>query len=446
MRIGTLLPSLAAILAASGAAFGAASLQFIGDGIGITDMSQDGRVVVGNTVSDGEYETWRWVQGDPNGWTRLGLPTVSLTGTGAGSPDVSYDGTRVSATILGGGINRSEYYHTPGIWTVGLGWTQLFPPLPADCIFLDTGYASAWGLSGDGTTLTGFYWRSRQGGLYGSAHPCTSTIAGGTTGLPTDTGRSARVNAASYDGAVVAGWEEAPTGVWRPTVWRNGTKMLLTDTDVSCAAEAINGDGSVIVGTTYNAQAARVNPARWDWNGSSYVLTDLGVLPGTPQTWIAYVYASSVTDDGSKIVGTNRFQNNGPYSLSKGFLWTQADGIRDVIDVMADAGVVFPADYMIVALEISPDGSAIGGMCLNTAEPNFLDWKSFVFRFTPLSDCAGDVTGDGMTNSSDFNVVASNFGAGPGVSRANGDLTGDGWVNSADFNVLAGDFGCAPVN
>lgn len=56
--------------------------------------------------------------------------------------------------------------------------------------------------------------------------------------------------------------------------------------------------------------------------------------------------------------------------------------------------------------------------------------------------CPGDITGDGATNSADFNVLASNFGDGPGATHAEGDLSGDGFVNSADFNILAGDFGC----
>ncbi len=63
-------------------------------------------------------------------------------------------------------------------------------------------------------------------------------------------------------------------------------------------------------------------------------------------------------------------------------------------------------------------------------------------RATLVPACAGDVNGDGMTNSQDFNIMAGNFGGGPGLTRAQGDLTGDGFVNSADFNVLAGDFGC----
>ena len=58
--------------------------------------------------------------------------------------------------------------------------------------------------------------------------------------------------------------------------------------------------------------------------------------------------------------------------------------------------------------------------------------------------CGGDVTGDGITNISDFNILASNFGSGtPGcLPRASGDLSCDGIVNIADFNILAGNFGC----
>ncbi len=64
-----------------------------------------------------------------------------------------------------------------------------------------------------------------------------------------------------------------------------------------------------------------------------------------------------------------------------------------------------------------------------------------VFGRGPAPSCTGDTTGDGLTNSSDFNVLASHFGMSV-TPNTNGDLTGDGIVNSADFNVLAGDFGC----
>lgn len=58
--------------------------------------------------------------------------------------------------------------------------------------------------------------------------------------------------------------------------------------------------------------------------------------------------------------------------------------------------------------------------------------------------CPGDLSGDGITNILDFNILASHFGEGPGVPPYFGDLTGDGFVTIADFNILAGDFGCIP--
>jgi len=56
--------------------------------------------------------------------------------------------------------------------------------------------------------------------------------------------------------------------------------------------------------------------------------------------------------------------------------------------------------------------------------------------------CIGDVNGDGETNVADFNIIASNYGDGPGLSRIQGDLSGDGFVKVADFNILASDYGC----
>lgn len=55
--------------------------------------------------------------------------------------------------------------------------------------------------------------------------------------------------------------------------------------------------------------------------------------------------------------------------------------------------------------------------------------------------CAGDVNGDGATDSADLSVLIGNFGMAvpPGTG---GDLNGDGTVDSADLSVMIGDFGC----
>ena len=52
----------------------------------------------------------------------------------------------------------------------------------------------------------------------------------------------------------------------------------------------------------------------------------------------------------------------------------------------------------------------------------------------------GDATCDGLVNTTDFNVLAANFG-GNGKNWVNADFSGDGNVDTTDFNFLAGNFG-----
>ena len=93
-------------------------------------------------------------------------------------------------------------------------------------------------------------------------------------------------------------------------------------------------------------------------------------------------------------------------------------------------GVVSTVPFTTVDLELTP-----------TTDPN-LDGLAFDdLKWVLKSDCVGDVNSDGFTNISDFNILASNFGA-SGRTHGQGDLTGDGAVNISDFNILAGDFGC----
>jgi hypothetical protein len=53
---------------------------------------------------------------------------------------------------------------------------------------------------------------------------------------------------------------------------------------------------------------------------------------------------------------------------------------------------------------------------------------------------AGDINRDRAVDSSDFSILATNFGR-AGQSYANGDLNGDGRVDSSDFSILASNFG-----
>lgn len=53
--------------------------------------------------------------------------------------------------------------------------------------------------------------------------------------------------------------------------------------------------------------------------------------------------------------------------------------------------------------------------------------------------CPGDVTGDGVVNFADLNVVLTNFGQ--GADPIDGDTNGDCLVNFADLNVVLSSFG-----
>lgn len=334
-----------------------------------TDMAQDGSVVVGNT-SDGAYETFRWTT--EGGVERLGLATVPILGTGAGTPDVSADGTRISATILG----ADSTYSTQGLWTEGSGWQQLMPPPPPDGAPLDGSYGSSWGISDDGNTLVGLYWRLGQPD--GSAHASAWTSGTGVVDLGSDGGNS-RANDANADGSVIVGWDEADWGGWRPTVWVDGEKTILSEPDAFAEAEAVTPDGTVIVGQGYDPDSMIRAAAMWTWNGTSWDERTLGWLPGTSTTF-GTVVGNDVTADGSMVVGYNG--RSGPGTAS-GFIWTEAWGLIDVRDFLADNAVSVPSNFSIQTLSaITDDGSTMLGVGQDTTAP--FAFHSFLVHIGPF--------------------------------------------------------------
>ncbi len=320
-----------------------------------TDISADGSVVVGNT--EGLYEPFRW--------TAEGGVEVLATGGGSGSPDVSADGTQVSASIPG----ADGTYWTQGRWTLGLGWEETMPPPPPDGYPMDGSYGSAWGLSEDGSTVVGLYWRLGMPG--GGAHANTWTRETGAIGFGSDGGNS-RANDANEDGSVIVGWDENPEwGGWRPAVWVDGVKTILAEHDAFCEASAVLPDGSVVLGQSYDEPRALRVAARWIWNGTSWEEELLGALPGLhPNFGIAI--CTDATADGSIIVGYNRFSNPGD---ATGFIWTEDAGIIDVEDYLADNGVTVPFDINITSVQaISYDGSIMAGTCMDVYPPWTARW------------------------------------------------------------------------
>jgi uncharacterized membrane protein len=333
-------------VAAMGTAHAGTTIEFIPGVLG-TAVSADGSVIVGNTAD--AYETFRWTH--ETGVVRLGRATLPTLGVAAGIPDVSADGMRVCGTILG----ADSTYATQGVWTLGSGWEETMPPIPPDGGMLDLAYGSSWGLSDDGGTLVGLYWRPGQPG--GLAHASRWSSAVGTTDLGS-AGYDSRANDCDADGDVVVGWASDATGVWQPTVWVNGVLQTLEPTLGFCEASVVTPDGNTVLGTTFDLSTMRLLAAAWDWDGSTWNRRVLGALPGTPDV-TGNVVPNDCTPDGRTVVGFNQFS----FGNSTGFIWTEATGMVDVEGLAAALDLPFPPGFDVLSLNaVSDDGSVIVGV------------------------------------------------------------------------------------
>jgi uncharacterized membrane protein len=284
----------------------------------VTGLSADGHAATGMTNSN--FATFRWTQKD--GVKTLGRNTAKfLQGQTAGVPAISDDGRTIAATIM----DDTNTYGTEGLWTVGAGWQQL-GPMPPDGGIMDSFDSSVFGMSGDGKTVTGLYWRPGQQG--GSAHGSVWTAATGVVGMPT-AGRSSRIDGANRDGTVLVGWEEDPqTGVRMAAVWVNGVKTMIDDgggVGWPSEASSVNGDGTIIVGQAVDVARQQEAAVMWKWDGTTWQKTILGLGPNDDGTGSAY--ALGVSDDGSVVVGM--YRNNFWDFSDGGFLWTQDAGLVD---------------------------------------------------------------------------------------------------------------------
>lgn len=273
-----------------------------------TGMSEDGHSVV--AYKGPTNRVVRWTEGA--GTLDLGRNTFSKTGGGSGDPAISRDGQAISATIM----DDSRTTRVQGRWTMAGGWQQL-GPLPADVALIDSEVSTAFGMSGDGQVVTGFYWIDG-----GRAKASIWREDLGVVGFEAP-GVSARIDGANQDGSVLVGWEEnATTRQRQPAVWANGVRSFLDGPDGSGEASSVSADGTIIVGQGYDEAAGRSVAVIWRWNGRRWVRTVLGVLKGTSS---GYAYATGVSDDGRIVVGFNRAK----FSVfeTEAFIWTEASGM-----------------------------------------------------------------------------------------------------------------------
>jgi len=330
----------------------------------LTSVSSNGNVVVGQMPSGGTYVPCLWTQA--TGLVSMGrAPHLGAGGTAL----VSGDGSVVAASI--GSPDSS--YTTQGRWTQASGWQELMPPAPAGGGTLDGAYGNVFGLSGNGQTVVGLYSRPGPGNR---AHASKWTKATGVVDLGgTVTGQASRANCVNYDGSVIAGWVEAPTGNWRPAAWDNGSLKLLTNFDGSGLVRpyplgdgevrAANFSGDIITGFSRDSLSGQRAAAMWRRTNGVWGPTQIlgwvnGTQPPNSSSSGGINIASSVSADGKIVVGYCSF--DGSQFGTTGLVWTPATGVVDVNVFLANNGVLVDPNFTIQTMvAVTPDGRQLFG-------------------------------------------------------------------------------------
>jgi hypothetical protein len=222
-----------------------------------------------------------------------------------------------------------------------------------------------WDLSGDGNTVVGLYWRPGQGN---GAHASKWTQATGVVdlgGCATD--QASRANGVNHDASVIVGWVEAPTGLWRPAAWVNGSLVLLTNYFEAGGipvgegqARATSPSGDIIVGFARDQASNQRAAAMWRRTNGVFGPTQiLGWVDGSEPGYGQNI-THAVSSDGRIAVGYCSFDGS-PFGTT-GFIWTAQTGVIDVNQWLANNGILVDPDFTIQSLNaMTPDGVQIFG-------------------------------------------------------------------------------------
>ncbi|RKY21177.1 MAG: hypothetical protein DRQ55_05220 [Planctomycetota bacterium] len=321
MNRHTLLASVA--FATLSVSLSAQSLTILPAGTWASDITPDGRVVVGSAAGGGFY--WDWKH-DP-------APTF-ITG-GNDIVAVSDDGL----TMVGCMDDPGTGAEVAAMWTQASGWVSLgYLPNAGSC----PSKSNAYDISGDGTTVVGLSWDGCSGRAF------KWTAANGMEELQHLGSSSNRASAISGDGSTIGGW--AQTSARSPAYWdASDHSGAMVDPSFSGEVHDLNADGSISVGTNYFGGGA-------GWYSAFYRvgtgnLISIGSLSGGTMAG----NAQGVSEDGSLIVG---FDHAGLYR--EAWIWTQASGIVGMADVFTSLGIT-GAPFIKVCRATSSDGGIVVG-------------------------------------------------------------------------------------
>jgi len=253
---------------------------------------------------------------------------------------VSWDGTLIAGSAAGanGNTQAALYNVASGTWTTlgGIGGVS------------GTSESAGWNIAGNGTSLVGLGWING-----GTAHAVQSTTAGGLHDLGA-LGGSSRADGVSFDGSIVAGWQETASGFWQGSYWNHGVATLMVDGngDVLSQANAVSADGSWVIGEG----GAGGGGESWRYNtftGATEYLGDYD--PFSEQN-----NATGISADGRIIVGYDR--TFGPAQFGTGTIWIEGDGMRNLTDYVSGMGVNLNGRTLALPMGVSADGLTVYGL------------------------------------------------------------------------------------
>lgn len=253
---------------------------------------------------------------------------------GGGLPHrASSDGSVIVGQWNGAGIN------TPAMWNAAGAYTALSGP---------GSVSIANGVSADGTITTG---NSDNGGrwlLRWTGGVLTQQFGGisGTQFLPGPCSPDGTTALGIRNGAVLSRWTLAggPNGTLQdlitfPATWTNIRFVI----DMTPTASAALG----LAYTTTNGYRG------WMWRNGQ--LTDMG-LPAP----LTSLEPTRLNADATLAVG-NGFYPSPPFTLSRGYVWTQSAGWLYLADWLSTRGISFPGWSYSLLYYISPDGRTLAG-------------------------------------------------------------------------------------
>lgn len=346
-------------------------------------LSHDGTVAVGQYSLPG-------VGMRPMRWTSAG-GSVDIGGTvnnAVTATCCSGDGS----VILGfGGIG-------PWRWTVESGIVPL-PPAPGTTI-------CPYAVSEDGLAVTG-------SSIDTAARSFRWTEMVGYQNIPAS-GQNPLALDMSADGSTIIGafLDDAGTEMF---LWRagQGTAAIPLTGEYSPNAMGISYDGRFVVG------AAGGTAARYDAQSGDVTL--FRYSDGVPLSGRGV----AVSADG------NRAVCRAPGGLSSSYLWDSVHGARSLFHALqVEYGI--EVGFVGNVIGMSADGAVIAGSdwVVNLSQPQ---------PYTGRPPCQGDIDGNGRIGLSDLARVLGEWR----VAEPNPevDLTGDGIVDQLDLNIVLIDFG-----